>query len=225
LSPFSTCKARRSTCRELATPATVRLQGLATLLTVSALRARVGLVSCRRRSWDSPFGALIRSKGTESVTAIGEPACRSDRRYTPATNATGRHAIRDFRASTLSSIPVPSRRLSTTDEGRLLPWACSLSGYAGEYLGQGFPWLPLSRLRPQPKKRSMRLRVSIGTRLAPSTLRPKPTPNGATLIGFSHRYVPEHSRDAAFRAMCSPLDASCIAVDLPPSFGKPQHPA
>jgi hypothetical protein len=194
-------------------------------LTACSFRARVGLVSCRRRSWDLPFGALLCSKGIGSVTATVGPACRFDRRYIPATDATSRHAIRDSRALTLSSIPVPSRRLSTTDEGRLLPWACSLSGYAGEYLDQGLPWLPLSHLRPQPKKRSTRLRVSIGTRLVPPTLRPKPTPDGTTLIGFSHRYVPEHLNVAAFRAMCSPLDASCITVDLPPSFGRPQHPA
>jgi hypothetical protein len=35
-----------------------RLQGLVTLLAVYALRARAGLISYRRRSRDSPFGAL-----------------------------------------------------------------------------------------------------------------------------------------------------------------------
>jgi len=38
--------------RGLASPALVRLQGLVTLLTVSAPRTLVGLVSCRQRSWD-----------------------------------------------------------------------------------------------------------------------------------------------------------------------------
>jgi hypothetical protein len=38
--------------------ATFRLQGLATLLAVYSLRARVGFISHRRRSWDSPFGAF-----------------------------------------------------------------------------------------------------------------------------------------------------------------------
>jgi hypothetical protein len=39
-------------------PASFRLQGLVTLLTVYSLRARAGFVSRRRRSWDSPFGAF-----------------------------------------------------------------------------------------------------------------------------------------------------------------------
>jgi len=51
-------KVRRSTDHEASNPATVRLQGLVTLLTVYALRARVGFVSRRQRSWDSPFEAF-----------------------------------------------------------------------------------------------------------------------------------------------------------------------
>jgi hypothetical protein len=39
-------------------PATVRLQGLATLLTAYALESLAGFVSPQQRSWDSPFGAL-----------------------------------------------------------------------------------------------------------------------------------------------------------------------
>jgi hypothetical protein len=48
---------RGSTSRRLFLPALVRLQGLATLLTVCAPRIRAGFVSHRQRSWDSPFGA------------------------------------------------------------------------------------------------------------------------------------------------------------------------
>jgi hypothetical protein len=43
--------------RALPGPATLRLQGLATLLAPYSLRAPAGFVSHRRRSWDSPFGA------------------------------------------------------------------------------------------------------------------------------------------------------------------------
>jgi hypothetical protein len=50
-------KARRSTSRGRCLPATFRLQGLATLLTVYSLRALASFVSHRQRSWDSPFGA------------------------------------------------------------------------------------------------------------------------------------------------------------------------
>lgn len=39
-------------------PATFRPQGLVTLSTAYALLTLAGLVSCRRRSWDSPFGAF-----------------------------------------------------------------------------------------------------------------------------------------------------------------------
>jgi hypothetical protein len=53
---------RRSTSRGRAAPATVRLQGLGTLLTACALRNRAGRVSYRRRSWDSPFGAFSSDK-------------------------------------------------------------------------------------------------------------------------------------------------------------------
>jgi hypothetical protein len=48
---------RGSTSRRPYPPASVRLQGLATLLTVYAPRIRAGFVSHRQRSWDSPFGA------------------------------------------------------------------------------------------------------------------------------------------------------------------------
>ena len=48
-----------------------RLQGLVTLLTVSALRARAGFVSRRQRSWDSPFGAFSSLK----VSGTFPPGC------------------------------------------------------------------------------------------------------------------------------------------------------
>jgi hypothetical protein len=56
--PFSTCRSRRSTVRELAEPTSLRLQGLVTLLTVYSLRFLGGFVSRRQHSWDSPFGAI-----------------------------------------------------------------------------------------------------------------------------------------------------------------------
>jgi hypothetical protein len=46
----------------LPTPATFRLQGLATLLAAYSFRARAGFISHRRRSWDSPFGAFASRK-------------------------------------------------------------------------------------------------------------------------------------------------------------------
>jgi hypothetical protein len=43
-------------------PATVRLQGLATLLTAYALRSPAGSISHRQRSWDPRFGAFSSRK-------------------------------------------------------------------------------------------------------------------------------------------------------------------
>jgi hypothetical protein len=43
-------------------PATVRLQGLVTLLTAYSLRSLAGFVSHRQRSWDSPFGGFPSQK-------------------------------------------------------------------------------------------------------------------------------------------------------------------
>ena len=48
--------------RALPEPATFRPQGLVTLSAGYSLRARAGLFSCRRRSWDSPFGAFSSGK-------------------------------------------------------------------------------------------------------------------------------------------------------------------
>jgi len=62
-------------------PATVRLQGLATLVTAYALQARAGFVSHRQRSWDSPFGAFPSRRGTDRLSPADEPTCRFSRRY------------------------------------------------------------------------------------------------------------------------------------------------
>jgi hypothetical protein len=56
--PFSTSRSGGPLHTGFPGPATFRLQGLVTLLTVSSLRARAGFVSRRQRSWDSPFGAF-----------------------------------------------------------------------------------------------------------------------------------------------------------------------
>jgi len=53
---------RGSTTRGLCLPASFRLQGLATLVTVYSPRFRAGFVSHRQRSWDSPFGAFSSRK-------------------------------------------------------------------------------------------------------------------------------------------------------------------
>jgi len=86
-------------------PATFRPQGLATLSTAYSLRAPAGLVSCRRRSWDSPFGAFSSRKvptafprwmSPRTVSPIGAPARRGG--WAGPTD-------RGFRAFTLPEVP------------------------------------------------------------------------------------------------------------------------
>jgi hypothetical protein len=54
-------------------PATVRLQGLATLLTAYSPQFRAGFVSHRQRSWDSPFGAFSSRKVSGSFPTRKNP--------------------------------------------------------------------------------------------------------------------------------------------------------
>jgi hypothetical protein len=68
LVPFSTCRYRRSTCCEFAALTEFRLQGLVTLVAVCSLRCLIDLVSCRQRSWDSPFGAILPSVRSRVAT-------------------------------------------------------------------------------------------------------------------------------------------------------------
>lgn len=69
LIPYSTHEERRSTSRGNSHPATFRPQGLDTLSTVCSLRSRAGFVSCRRRSWDSPFEAFPSAEGIRPFPA------------------------------------------------------------------------------------------------------------------------------------------------------------
>jgi hypothetical protein len=79
---------RRSTSRGPKPPASFRPQGLVTLSTVSSLRRRAGFVSCRRRSWDSPFGAFSSWK-VPARFRVGEPTYRSAQRYSPSSEDVG----------------------------------------------------------------------------------------------------------------------------------------
>jgi hypothetical protein len=114
-------KDRRSTLRGLTSPAVFRLQGLATLLTAYSLRARADLVSCRRRSWDSPFGAFPLSRVSRHSCREG-PTCRSPggipcRTQGPAGKASGA----DFWALTPGQVPRCRARPKTH-----VPTGCSL---------------------------------------------------------------------------------------------------
>jgi hypothetical protein len=179
--------------RALPQPATFRLQGLATLLTVYSRRARAGFVSHRRRSWDSPFGAFPSRKVSATF-----PGGRTHVPFIP------------------SLFPPPRRRVGPTGRGF---WALPLSRVPGDLAGVNSPVTGCSHgLRPLrvfqrkscpgfrpgsthtlsetgPGDRSRRRPgVSIGFRLVPSTPPGKPDdPDGTTLPGFSHQHDPAHS--------------------------------
>jgi hypothetical protein len=82
-------KPRRYAYRERCLPATFRLQGLVTLLTVYSLRNRAGFVSHRQRSWDLPFGAFSSWKVTGRFR-LGRTHIPFTRRYTLAPRCRGR---------------------------------------------------------------------------------------------------------------------------------------
>jgi len=71
LAPFSTSRHGGPLCAGFPSPAMFRLQGLITLLAACSLRALAGLISCQRRSWDSPFGAFPSWK----VSGASPPEC------------------------------------------------------------------------------------------------------------------------------------------------------
>jgi hypothetical protein len=75
LAPYSTCGNTGPRSRAV-WPASFRLQGLVTLLTVSSPRILAGLVSFRQRSWDLPFEAFPLAR--VSACSHGDvPTCRS----------------------------------------------------------------------------------------------------------------------------------------------------
>jgi hypothetical protein len=56
--PYGTCGMRGPVLTGIALPVTFRPQGLSTLSTACSLARLAGLVSCRQRLWDFPFGAF-----------------------------------------------------------------------------------------------------------------------------------------------------------------------
>jgi hypothetical protein len=76
-------------CRGLASPATFRLQGLATLLAVFSPRTRADHVSCRQRSWDSALRSFLLSGGALTFPAGTDPHAVSSA-VAPANESAGR---------------------------------------------------------------------------------------------------------------------------------------
>jgi len=84
-----------------------------------------------------------------------------------------------------------------------------------ESLDQDFSRSPLTRFTDPTIAHRIhrRLRVSISSRLASTSLAPECTPVEATLLGFSHRPHPDHSNPAPPGLLSSPDTASHIAAD------------
>jgi hypothetical protein len=160
-------KDRRSTSHGPCLPASFRLQGLVTLLAVCSLRARVGLFSCRRRSWDSPFGVFPSRK-----VARRSRRTRTHLPFLPSAAPGAKHqAGTPDRGSWALSFPrVPDARCG---------FKASTAGYSlGVRPFQGSPSKTLAGISPSLLSRAFRtaerihgqrrLRVSISLRLAAS---------------------------------------------------------
>jgi len=118
----------RSGSRGLCLPATFRPQGLATLATAYSLANLAGLVSCRQRLWDFPFGAFSSAEASRRHPPVRAPACRY-RKPTPDQTevwSSWRLATR-LPGTSSSRIPRGRLRAFSPQRRRMLPWAFSLS--------------------------------------------------------------------------------------------------
>ena len=81
LLPFSTSRFGSPPAARFPGLAKFRPQGLITLSTAYSFRARVDLISCRRRSWDSTLRSFSLSQGVRGVSTTDAPTCRFSDRY------------------------------------------------------------------------------------------------------------------------------------------------
>jgi hypothetical protein len=102
------------------------------------------------------------------------------------------------------------------------PLGFTPSGPSRESLDRGFSRSPLTRFADPAIAHQIhrRPRVSLGSRLAPTSLAPECTPAEATLLGFLHRPHPGHSNLAPPGLLSSPRTGSHIAADSPVLFGR-----
>jgi hypothetical protein len=156
---------RRSTFRGFASPASFRLQGLATLLTACSLRFRAGFFSHRQRSWDSPFGGFPSRKVSDaSPHRIDPPAVHPV--ILPDAVASDRPDGPRFLGLVPSESPLCPRGVLTR-RPPVPPLGLTLLGFRGKHLGRAFTRPPLTRFTdPTTSARARRRpRVSIGPRL------------------------------------------------------------
>jgi hypothetical protein len=139
---------RRSTVRGLSRPATFRPQGLVTLSAVYSLRARAGLLSCRRRPWDLPLRSFLLPQGIRYVTARKDPHAVPTSVFPVAKRRAG-PAVRGFWALTLARVPGGQRGFRALYRW-LLPWGSPLPGPASESLDRDSARSPLTRFAVRP---------------------------------------------------------------------------
>lgn len=137
----------RSGSRGLCLPATFRPQGLATLSTACALARLAGLISCRQRLWDSPFGAFSSSKVALAFRPTHDPHAVTV--MAPPSWTCGPWRLRALKLGYRvlpSASPSRHERVFSPSDRRLLPWVSPLSGSSLARLGRHFGPPPLTRL-------------------------------------------------------------------------------
>jgi hypothetical protein len=205
-------------------PATVRLQGLATLLTAYSLESRAGFVSHRQRSWDSPFGEFPSRKVST--------AFRPGRTHIPFSLAVIPPPKRRTGPTGLGSWVHASRECLATDgclsrQPLASPLGFAPLGPARENLGPDFSEPPLTRFAnpgdysPDPPAPQSLDRPSP----RPARRTPECTPAEATLLGFLHLPAPDRSSPPAPGLLSSPRVGPHITADSPTLLGHRRNPA
>jgi hypothetical protein len=87
-------------------PALFRLQGLVTLLAAYSRPNRVGLISCRQRSWDSPFGAFSSERGADAFPRLRTHLPFLPPGYSRRTRRRAGPGGRGFWGFTLAGVPL-----------------------------------------------------------------------------------------------------------------------
>jgi hypothetical protein len=169
----------RSGSRGLCLPATFRPQGLATLSTACTLARLVGLISCRQRLWDSPFGAFSSSKVAPALRPPHDPLAVTVKAPPTRTEIhAGCEPCKLGYRVLPSANPLRHDRVFSPTDRRRLPWVSPLSGVFTRSSGQAFRPASSHALihRPgYPRRRRLRRRVSIDKRLARPSLAGHPS--------------------------------------------------
>jgi hypothetical protein len=169
-----------------------RPQGLVTLSPASSLRARVGRVSCRQRSWDSPFEAFP-SPEVSKASPPGSTHMPFFLPYPPTPMATTRSGKLRLLGFDPRESPLQARRAVNAPTAGCSPGFFPFQGTPASCLARDFARTPLTCFAESfaSERLSRHLRVSIGPRLAlPATAGEPAILGEPTLLGFSHRPVP-----------------------------------